>query len=181
MPAELLARARRGTREHGVTAVVRMTTVERARLFRTARETGRVFKQTAELVGFAHGGMRARRWAMIQVPAQASVFVVHEPVSFRNGIDGMAAVARVVLAKAPMSGAFFVFRNRGRHMLRILFSEGGGFLLCTRRLSKGTFTNWPTSDGGQLCSPLLARDLQVVIWGGDPSPCSFPDLWRKVA
>jgi hypothetical protein len=85
---------------------------------------------------------------------------MHEPVSFRNGIDGMAAVARLVLGKEPMSG---------------------GFWLCTRRLSKGTFTHWPTSDGAQPCSPLLARDLQVLIWGGDPSHCSFPELWRKVA
>jgi transposase len=112
---------------------------------------------------------------MIQVPAQASVFVMHEPVSFCNGIDGMAAVARVVLGKEPMSGAWFVFRNRGRYY------DGGGFWLCTRRLSKGRFSNWPTSDGAQPCSPLLARDLQVLIWGGDPSRCSFPELWRKVA
>jgi len=118
---------------------------------------------------------------MIQVPAQASVFVMHESVSFRNGIDGMAALARVVLDKEPMSGTFFVFRNRGRHMLRILFYDGGGFWLCTRRLSKGTFSNWPPSDGTQPCSQLLARDLQVLIWGGDPSSCSFPDLWRKIA
>lgn len=37
MPEDLVARARRATREHGVTAVVRVTRVERARLFRTAR------------------------------------------------------------------------------------------------------------------------------------------------
>lgn len=37
MPEELLVRARRATREHGVTAVVRVTGVERARLFRAAR------------------------------------------------------------------------------------------------------------------------------------------------
>jgi len=41
IPQELLARARRGTREHGVTAVVRVTRVERARLFRTARSQGK--------------------------------------------------------------------------------------------------------------------------------------------
>ena len=118
---------------------------------------------------------------MIQVPAQASVFVMHESVNFRKGIDGMAAVARVVLGQEPMSGAFFVFRSCGRQMLRILFYDGGGFWLCTRRLSKGTFSNWPTGNGTQPCSPLLARDLQVLIWGGDPSSCAFPDLWRKVA
>ena len=34
---------------------------------------------------------------MIQIPAQASVFVMHESVNFRKGIDGMAGLARVVL------------------------------------------------------------------------------------
>ena len=118
---------------------------------------------------------------MIQVPAQASVFVMHESVSFRNGIDGLASIAREVLRREPMSGALFVFRNRRRTMLRILFYDGGGFWLCTRRLSKGRFSSWPTGDGRQPCSPLLARELQVLIWGGDPSSCSFPELWRKVA
>lgn len=117
---------------------------------------------------------------MIQVPAHASVFVMHDSVNFRKGIDGMAATAREVLRKEPMSGAFFVFRNRGRHMLRILFYDGGGFWLCTRRLSKGTFCNWPKGDGSEPSSVLLARELQVLIWGGDPSSCSFPELWRKV-
>ena len=28
---------------------------------------------------------------------------------------------------------------------------------------------------------LLARELQVLIWGGDPASCAFPDIWRKVA
>lgn len=116
---------------------------------------------------------------MIQVPAQASVFVMHEPVSFRNGIDGMAGVARVVLQHEPMSGALFAFRNRRGHMLRILFYDGGGFWLCTRRLSKGTFSYWPKGSGP--CSALLARELQILIWGGDPASCAFPALWRKVA
>jgi hypothetical protein len=29
--------------------------------------------------------------------------------------------------------------------------------------------------------PLLVRELQILIWGGDPASCSFPELWRKVA
>jgi hypothetical protein len=118
---------------------------------------------------------------VIQIPAQARVFVMHESVNFRLGIDGLSAIARQVMAQEPMSGSLFVYRNRGRHMLRILFYDGGGFWLCTRRLSQGTFRNWPTGDGAAPCSPLLAQELQVLIWGGDPSTCGFPALWRKVA
>jgi hypothetical protein len=33
---------------------------------------------------------------VIQIPAQAKIVVMHEPVNFRKGIEGMAAVARVV-------------------------------------------------------------------------------------
>jgi transposase len=118
---------------------------------------------------------------MIQIPAQAKVLIMHEPVNFRKGIEGMAAVARLVLEKEPMDGTFFVFRNKGRHMLRVLFYDGSGFWLCTKRLSKGTFKAWPQGDGSVPCSPLFAREMQVLIWGGDPLSCSFPELWRKVA
>lgn len=118
---------------------------------------------------------------MIQVPANASVFVMHDSISFRNGFEGLTAVVRLVLQNEPMDGAWFVFRSKSRQMLRILFYDGSGYWLCTKRLSKGRFSAWPSGDGRQPCSPMLARELQVLIWGGDPSSCSFPELWRKVA
>jgi transposase len=118
---------------------------------------------------------------VIQTPANANVIVMHEPISFRNGIDGTAAVARIVLKVEPMEGAFFVFRNKLRHMLRILYFDGGGFWLCTKRLSRGRFSSWPTGDGTSPCSPMLVRELQILIWGGDPSSCHFPEVWRKIA
>jgi len=116
---------------------------------------------------------------VIQVPPNADVVVMHVPIKFRTGIDGTAAIARQGLAKEPMDGALFVFRNRRRDMLRILFYDGAGFWLCTKRLSKGRFSAWPSGEG--TCSPLLARELQILLWGGDPSSCAFPELWRKVA
>jgi len=118
---------------------------------------------------------------VIQVPPNANVVVLHDPVSFRNGIDGLAAIARLVLKMEPMGGALFVFRNRARDMLRVLFYDGSGFWLCTKRLSKGRFSSWPAGDGTSPCSPLLARELQVLLWGGDPARCTFPELWRKLA
>ena len=49
---------------------------------------------------------------MIPISPTTQVLVMHEPVSFRNGIDGTVAIARLVLQKEPMDGAMFVFRNR---------------------------------------------------------------------
>ena len=118
---------------------------------------------------------------MIQVPANAAVVVMHEPISFHNGIEGTAAVARTVLQREPMDGALFVFRNKRGHMLRILYYDGGGYWLCTKRLSKGRFTSWPLGEGTSPSSGLLVQELQVLLWGGDPASCNFPELWRKVA
>jgi transposase len=118
---------------------------------------------------------------MIQIPANANVLVMHDAISFKNGIDGTAAVARLVLKHEPMDGAFFVFRNKLRHMLRILYFDGSGFWLCTKRLSTGRFSSWPEGDGTAPCSPLMVRELQSLIWGGDPKSCRFPDLWRRIA
>lgn len=119
---------------------------------------------------------------MIQLPANAVVFVMHEAISFRNGIDGTSAIARLVLQKEPMDGAFFVFRSKIGDSLRILYYDGGGYWLCTRRLSKGKFNAaWPKGSSAQPCAQLLVRELQILIWGGDPTSCRFPDLWRKVS
>ena len=119
---------------------------------------------------------------MIQIPANANILVMHEAINFRNGIDGTAAVARLVLEHEPMDGAFFVFRNKLGHSLRVLHYDGGGFWLATKRLSTGTFNKvWPRNDESKVCSSLLARELQILIWGGDPARCGFPDLWRRVA
>lgn len=117
---------------------------------------------------------------MIQVPANATVVVMHQPISFRNGIEGTMAIARTVLRHEPMSGALFVFRNKQGQMLRILYYDGNGFWLCTKRLSKGRFSRWPQGDGS-VSSPLLARELQILLWGGDPQSGDFPELWRAVA
>lgn len=118
---------------------------------------------------------------MIQCPANAKVIVMHEPISFRNGIEGTAAIARVVLKHEVLDGAFFVFRNKVGHMLRILYFDGGGTWLCTRRLSQGRYSSWPKGDGTAPSSSLLARELQILVWGGDPKSCVFPALWRKIA
>ncbi len=118
---------------------------------------------------------------MIQVLSRSTVVLMHEPISFRNGIEGTTAVVRTVLQREPMDGALFVFRNKEGQMLRILYYDGSGFWLCTKRLSKGRFSTWPKGNGMAASSALLLeRELQVLLWGGDPAGCDFPELWRKV-
>jgi hypothetical protein len=52
------------------------------------------------------------------------IFVVHTPVSFSKGIDGLSLYCEAVLGRNPLSGAHFVFRNRSSTMIRVLFFDG---------------------------------------------------------
>ena len=98
---------------------------------------------------------------MIRLTPSTSVWVAVAPIDFRRQIDGLAAHCRQVLASDPMSGAWFVFINRARTMIRVLVYDGTGFWLMTKRLSTGRFQGWPTA-GGAL-SPMAARTLMQVL------------------
>jgi transposase len=98
---------------------------------------------------------------MIRVTPSTPVLVAIEPVDFRRQIDGLVAHCRQALSGNPMSGTLFVFINRARTMIRVLVYDGSGFWLMTKRLSKGRFTDWPTSQAA-LCA-LSAKVLMQIL------------------
>ncbi|WP_462322828.1 IS66 family insertion sequence element accessory protein TnpB [Halochromatium sp.] len=116
---------------------------------------------------------------MIQLSPQSRIFVALEPADFRRGIDGLAALCRQRLAEDPFSGAIFVFRNRRKSALKLLCYDGQGFWLCQKRLSQGRLSWWPTS--AQASQQLSARELQILLWNGNPEDAAMAEDWRRVA
>lgn len=104
---------------------------------------------------------------MIQITAHMRIVVAVDPVDFRKGIDGLAAVCRQKLESDPFSGTLFVFVNKSRRALRVLVYDGQGFWLCHKRLSKGRFA-WNFSFADSTVSGLAARELQQLLWNVDP-------------
>ncbi len=116
---------------------------------------------------------------MIQITAQMRILVAVEPVDFRKGIDALARVCRQGLSMDPFSGRVVVFRNRRATALKILVYDGQGFWLCQKRLSTGRFRWWP--DRTQKCvKGLLAHELQLLVWNGDPGRARVAPTWRKL-
>ena len=115
---------------------------------------------------------------MVQLTPQSRIFLATQPVDFRTGIDGLAAVCRQVLHAHPLSGAVLVFRNRSATALKLLFYDGQGFWLCTTRLSQGRFQWGPHTEGARI--PLSARELLVLLWHGLPSQAQRAQDWRTL-
>jgi transposase len=114
---------------------------------------------------------------MIALTPQMRILVAVKPVDFRNGIDGLAGVCRRELNEDPLAGSVFVFRNRRGTALKVLVYDGQGFWLCQKRLSKGRFGWWPESTA-RVVKQLEARELQLVLWNGNPSRGALGPLWR---
>ena len=116
---------------------------------------------------------------MVQLTPQSRLLVATQPVDLRKGIDGLAAVCRPGLAEQPLSGAIFVCRNRGATALKLLFYDGQGYWLGTKRLSQGCLHGWPRTADARV--RLAARELLVLLWNGHPSQAQMADDWRPLA
>lgn len=115
---------------------------------------------------------------MLTLTPQMRVFVAIDPIDFRNGIDGIAGICRNRLGSDPFSGGVYVFRNRRGTSLKILVYDGQGFWLCQKRLSSGRFGWWPK--GASALHAMESRQLQLLLWNGDPGRATLGALWRKL-
>lgn len=117
---------------------------------------------------------------MISFPSAAKIYILHDPISFHRQIEGLSAAVRQLMGKDPLSGAYFVFRSRSKQSVRILHFDGSGVWLATKKLSKGCFgRHWPRGPGD--FSPLLVRDLQLLLWGGQLASLGGEKNWRHIA
>lgn len=70
------------------------------------------------------------------------VYLACGPTDLRKSIDGLAALVQQAFALDPFAPALFVFCNRPRDKVKILYWETTGFWLLYKRLEHGTF-RWP--------------------------------------
>jgi len=110
---------------------------------------------------------------MLQLTPQSRIFLATEPVDFRKGIDGLAAVCRHALGDNPLEGAVYVFRHCVGTALKLLLYDGQGYWL-SRTVHNASMCD---EDGGDALPILFAK-----LSPGEYFPGTRCDLrWRRVA
>lgn len=77
-------------------------------------------------------------------PGVCAWWLVSAPVDFRCGADRLLVYVREVLAREPLDGSAYVFRNRRGTRLKVLMVDAQGVWLSARRLHQGRFV-WPST------------------------------------
>jgi len=71
-----------------------------------------------------------------------TVYLHRDPVDFRKSINGLSIIVEAEMALSPLSGALFVFCNKKRDKLKLLYWDQSGFALWYKRLEQEKF-KWP--------------------------------------
>lgn len=120
---------------------------------------------------------------MIGTHSRVPVFAYCRPADMRKGFEGLSALVRRDLGRDPIDGALYLFTNRRRRRAKVLYFDGTGLCVLSKRLEKGQFAKlWRTEREKELS--LTKPELELFLQGSQlvgrlqlsPSPLAEKDL-----
>lgn len=108
----------------------------------------------------------------------SDIYMHLEAVDFRKSINGLVVVVEQQLELSPLSDALFVFSNKKRDKLKILYWDKTGFALWYKRLEKQRF-KWPKDD--QLSRLVLSEQQLNWLLGGYDIIGHSPLMYQAVS
>jgi len=104
---------------------------------------------------------------MWMMPEPVKVFVSTEATDMRKSFDGLSNLVQSVIAMDPLSGQLFVFFNRCRDRIKILWWHQGGYNLFCRRLERGRFGTRHLISTGSTSRVISGVELAMILEGID--------------
>jgi transposase len=101
---------------------------------------------------------------MLAITTRTEIYLVAGVTDMRKSFNGLTAIVQNHLGADPLSGHVFVFCNRKRDRIKLLFWDRSGLWVCAKRLEKGTFA-WPAS--GRKSIELTTEELTLLLGGID--------------
>jgi transposase len=103
---------------------------------------------------------------MLAFPHSVRLYVALAPVDMRKQYDGLWSAARDQLGEDPKNGALFLFTNRERTRLKLLYWDGTGVWVLAKRLETGRFS-WPQPSETKAKLALTPEALALLVGGVD--------------
>lgn len=77
---------------------------------------------------------------MLAIAGNARIFLHRSSIDLRKGFEGLCTCIQNAFSVEPTSGAYFVFLNRRRDRMKVLYWDADGFAIWYKRLEKGSFS-----------------------------------------
>jgi transposase len=103
---------------------------------------------------------------MLSFPPAVQIWLATAPTDLRKSFDTLAEVVRQHLQRDPFAGHVFVFRNKRRDRVKLLYWDEDGFVIIYKRLEQGAF-HFPAAVAGQAGVTLRAAELAMLLDGVD--------------
>ena len=102
---------------------------------------------------------------MISIPSGVRVWLVTGYTDMRKGFGSLAFLVQEALKRDPFDGNLFIFRGRRGDLIKIIWHDGQGACLFTKRLEGGRFI-WPSvADGAVTISTAqMAYLIEGIDW-----------------
>ncbi len=113
---------------------------------------------------------------MLSLPNSLKVFLAVKPVDMRKQFNGLWSIAQEELGEDPKQGALFVFTNRNRNRLKMLYWDGTGVWVFAKRLEQGRLS-WPIGSADEKLV-LKAQALTMLMNGIDLQKC-YQKAWYE--
>lgn len=102
---------------------------------------------------------------MLSFSGSLKVYVALEYCDMRKSFNGLHTAVCEKLKCDPLSGALFLFSNKRRNLLKILYWDGTGLWVLAKRLEKGTYS-WPQSASGATDKLKLTPQALAMLTDG---------------
>ena len=104
---------------------------------------------------------------MLSLPPSVRIFVARGATDMRKSFDTLAVLVSDVIDEDPQSGHLFVFVNRRRDRVKILWWDRSGYCLLAKRLEHGQFRIYDQASGADGGYEMTMSDLTLLLDGID--------------
>lgn len=117
---------------------------------------------------------------MISLPYPVRIFLHVPPTDLRKGFDALAGVVTTAFSQDPTSGHLFLFVNRRRDRIKILYWDRDGLAIWYKRLERGSF-QLPTAARNAVSIEMTSTQLALILSGIDLSSARQRKRYRRPA